>query len=331
MKKSISLQCLQTNNIVKKSSSSELYNLQNKKTIYKIKRSQSLPNVHIYSELNQNLNQTQPLNKKHTNTNTANSLINLNFSNNIRISFISHKKKILIYHKQQEIIHIYRNRIKISNTLKTQLIYYYSSNKYKQNKLLQEVLFTLYQYIYYNIINRIIYNNTNYIFIVLIHIELCIVLSSLVGYYTKKYIKKSDEWRVIESRYEEKTTPPEWKIQIGTIHIGEIENIYLCNFFMVVCDSYKFDLVSDMIKVYIIYLYATCDIENNIIRKIGLILSMICFIISDIDFNIDSINQIDILHNQYFDKNYYLSYFNIGLGISLSCFLTKFLPFRKYL
>ena len=29
------------------------------------------------------------------------------------------------------------------------------------------------------------------------------------------------------------------------------------------------------------------DIEKNIIRNIGLIVSMICFIISDIDFNID--------------------------------------------
>ena len=323
MKKSISLQCLHTNNIVKKSSSSELHNLQNKKSIYKIKRSQSLPNVHIYSELNQDNDQT---NKTCV---SESSSINLNFTNNIRISFIPNKRKILIYHKQQEILHIYKNRIKISNKLKTQLIYYYSSNKYKRNKLIQEVLFTLYQYIYYNIINRIIYNDTNYIFILLIHMELCIVLSSLVGYYTKIYIKKSDEGRVIDSRYEEKTDPPEWKIKIGNIHIGEIANIYLCNFFMVVCDSYKLDMLSDMIKLYMIYLYATCDIESNIIRKIGLIVSMICFIISDIDFNIDSINQLNILHinlRNFIDKNSYLSYFNIGLGISLSCFLTKFLP-----
>ena len=100
---------------------------------------------------------------------------------------------------------------------------------------------------------------------------------------------------------------------------------------MVVCDSYNLDVLSDMIKLYIIYIYSIGNVEKNLISRIGLIVSMICFIISDIDFNIDKIDKIDKLdklelHINNFILDSYLSYFNIGLGISLSCFLTKFLP-----
>jgi hypothetical protein len=100
---------------------------------------------------------------------------------------------------------------------------------------------------------------------------------------------------------------------------------------MVVCDAYNLDVLSDMIKVYIIYLYSTGNVEKNLVRKVGLIVSMLCFIISDIDFNIDTINNINKLellhiHNFILDKNNYLSYFNVGLCISLTCFLSKIIP-----
>jgi hypothetical protein len=290
---------------MKKSISFENLNLQCKNSIKKINRSQSLPNINI--------------------NNIKNTNININREKNISIKI--YKKKLSIYSKDHEIVSIYKNRIRIRNILKTQLIYYYSSNTYKNSKLIQELFFTLYLYIYYNIINRIVYNS-HYIFVLLIHIELYIILSSFIGYYTKKYIKKSDEWRLNESKYEEKTNPPEWRIEL---QCDDIVNIYVCNFLMVVCDAYNVDVLSDIIKVYIIYLYSVGNVENNMLRKVGLIVSMICFIISDIDFNIDTINHIDKLeslqiHNFILDKNNYLSYFNLGLCISLTCFLSKIIP-----